>query len=114
MTTAYLAVTVGPSPCQRGTRQGSREGRALNKCHLAVSLYEHGRLLRQVVFVTAAQGVLLMSYEVRDGVMVGSHHVIDPDRLPEVEARLINLRSEWETGFGCTARVHRPPQILTS
>lgn len=86
----------------------------MNKCHLAVSLYEHGRLMRQVVFVTTAQGVVLMSYEMVDGLLVGSHQVVAPDRLSEVEARLVTLRAEWESGLGCTVRVHRPPQILTS
>lgn len=87
----------------------------MHECHLAVSLYQHSRLVRQVVFLTVAHGVVLMSYELVDGALIGSHQFVSPDRLPAVEARLDVLRAEWESDLDYEVRVHRhPPQILTS
>jgi hypothetical protein len=62
--------------------------------------------------MSAAQFVVVMSFELVDGVMIGSHQCITPGRLPEAEARLAALRAEWESELDCEVRMHR--QLLTS
>lgn len=63
--------------------------------HLAVSLYEKSRLIRQVVAFTVTTGVMLISYELVGVVMLGTHEIVPFERFPEVAARLAALASEW-------------------
>lgn len=80
--------------------------------HLVVTLYAGRRVNRQVIVMVFVTSAMIMSYERRGSVMIGSHSTLPLKEVNEVIERLEHLADEWHSDPRHKVTVTRHPQVL--